>query len=83
MIRVGIYGATGYTGYELVKLLANHPESEIVFATSRSSAGQRMSDLYPCPYDLRFVAPEEAKLADVDVVYTCLPHGEGNCNWSL
>jgi N-acetyl-gamma-glutamyl-phosphate reductase len=76
MIRVGIYGATGYTGYELVKLLGSHPESEIVFATSRSSAGQRMSDLYPCPYDVRFVAPEEADLSTVDVVYTCLPHGE-------
>jgi N-acetyl-gamma-glutamyl-phosphate reductase len=76
MIRVGIYGATGYTGYELVKLLSNHPESEIVFATSRGSAGQRMSDLYPCPSDVRFVTPEEAGLATVDVVYTCLPHGE-------
>jgi N-acetyl-gamma-glutamyl-phosphate reductase len=76
MIRVGIYGATGYTGYELVKLLGNHPQCEIGFATSRSSAGQRMSDLYPCPYDLAFVAPEEAELQDVDVVYTCLPHGE-------
>ena len=35
-----------------------------------------MSDLYPCPYDLAFVAPEEAELQDVDVVYTCLPHGQ-------
>ena len=76
MIRIGIYGATGYTGYELIKLLSRHPESEIVFATSRSSAGQRVSDLYPCPYDLTFVAPEAARLKDVDVVYTCLPHGE-------
>jgi N-acetyl-gamma-glutamyl-phosphate reductase len=81
MIRIGIYGATGYTGYELIKLLSRHPESEIVFATSRSSAGQRVSDLYPCPYDLAFVAPEEASpgqpgFNDVDVVYTCLPHGE-------
>jgi N-acetyl-gamma-glutamyl-phosphate reductase len=76
MIQVGIYGATGYVGYELVKLLQNHPESEIVFATSRSSAGQRLSDLYPCPYDLALVAPNEACLKDVDVVYTCLPHGQ-------
>jgi len=76
MIRVGIYGATGYVGYELVKLLQNHPESKIVFATSRSNAGQRFSDLYPCPYNLELVAPEQADLGDVDVVYTCLPHGE-------
>ena len=76
MIRVGIYGATGYVGYELVKLLQNHPESEIVFATSRTSAGQRLSELYPCPYDLCLIAPDEARLQDVDVVYTCLPHGQ-------
>ncbi len=76
MIRVGIFGATGYTGYELVKLLNGHREAEIVFATSRSSAGQRLRDLYPCPYDLELVAPDHAALEDVDVVYTCLPHGE-------
>lgn len=76
MIRVGIYGATGYTGYELIKLLGRHPESEIVFATSRGDAGKRVSDLYPCPYDLRFVAPEDVSLHEVDVVFTCLPHGE-------
>jgi N-acetyl-gamma-glutamyl-phosphate reductase len=81
MIRVGIYGATGYTGYELIQLLGCHPQAEIVFATSRSSAGQRVSDLYPCPCDLEFVAPEEATpgapgFYDADVVFTCLPHGQ-------
>ena len=76
MIRIGIFGATGYTGYELVKLLANHPEAEIVHATSRSSAGRRLSDLYPCPYDLPLIAPERAEVAEIDVAFTCLPHGE-------
>jgi N-acetyl-gamma-glutamyl-phosphate reductase len=76
MVRVGIFGATGYTGYELVKLLSGHPEVEIVFATSRSSAGRRLSDLYPCPYDVALVAPEEAALEAIDVAYLCLPHGE-------
>ena len=81
MIRVGIYGATGYTGYELIKLLGCHPQAEIVFATSRGDAGKRVSDLYPCPYDVRFVPPEEAMpgepgFYDADVVFTCLPHGE-------
>jgi N-acetyl-gamma-glutamyl-phosphate reductase len=76
VVRTGIYGATGYTGYELVKLLSGHPEAEIVFATSRSSAGQRLSDLYPCPYDLELVTPEDAALGDVDVAFLCMPHGQ-------
>jgi N-acetyl-gamma-glutamyl-phosphate reductase len=76
MVRVGIYGATGYTGYELVKLLAGHAGTEVVFATSRSSAGKRMSDLYPCPYDLTLITPEDAELDGIDVAFFCLPHGE-------
>jgi N-acetyl-gamma-glutamyl-phosphate reductase len=76
MIRAGIFGATGYTGYELSKLLLGHREAEIVFATSRSNAGRRLSDLYPCPYDVELVAPEEAELDQVDVAFFCLPHGE-------
>ena len=75
MVRAGIYGASGYAGYELVKLLMGHPEAEIVFATSRSSAGQRMRDLYPCPYDLPLIAPEDADLGAVDAAFFCLPHG--------
>jgi N-acetyl-gamma-glutamyl-phosphate reductase len=79
MIQVGVYGATGYVGYELLGLLARHDETEIAFATSRSSAGQRLSDLYPCfesPYDGVLVAPEDAVLDGVDLVFTCLPHGQ-------
>jgi len=76
MVRIGIFGATGYTGYELVKLLNSHAQAELVFATSRQNAGQRLSELYPCPYDLTLVAPEEAALDEVDVAFLCLPHGE-------
>lgn len=81
MLRIGIFGATGYTGYELVRLLANHPQAEIAFATSRSSAGRRLSDLYPCPYDLALIAPDQVELGNnggcaVDVAFFCLPHGE-------
>jgi N-acetyl-gamma-glutamyl-phosphate reductase len=76
MIAAGVFGATGYTGYELLKLLSVHPKVEVVFATSRSSAGQRLSDLYPSPLDVRLVAPEEANLDAADVTFFCLPHGE-------
>jgi N-acetyl-gamma-glutamyl-phosphate reductase len=80
MIAVGVYGATGYVGYELLSLLAGHAEAEVVFATSRSSAGERLSDLYPCfldsPFAGELVAPEDAAVGEVDIVYTCLPHGQ-------
>jgi len=80
MLRVGVYGASGYVGYELLCLLNGHRDTEVVFATSRSSAGQRLSDLYPSvpgyPYDGQLVAPESVVLDGVDVVFTCLPHGQ-------
>lgn len=75
MIRAGIYGATGYTGFELVKLLDRHPHAQIAFATARSAAGQRLSDVFPTLLDLPLIDAEEADLAGVDVVFCCLPHG--------
>jgi N-acetyl-gamma-glutamyl-phosphate reductase len=76
MIRAGIFGATGYTGYELTKLLLGHAETKITFATSQSSAGLKLSDLYPCPYDVELIAPESAELDQIDVAFFCLPHGQ-------
>jgi N-acetyl-gamma-glutamyl-phosphate reductase len=76
MLQVGIIGATGYTGYELVKIFQNHPQAKIAFATSRSSAGQLLSDLYPCPFDLPLIALQDVNLDAVDVLFLCLPHGE-------
>ncbi|HEY65912.1 MAG TPA: N-acetyl-gamma-glutamyl-phosphate reductase [Caldilineae bacterium] len=73
-IKVGIFGATGYTGYELIHILLRHPEAEIVFTTSESSAGSRLSDLYPCPWDLLLIASAEAPLDAIDVAFLCLPH---------
>ena len=75
MVKVGIFGATGYAGYELVKAILRHPEAELVFASSTSYAGQRYKDVYPCPYDLPLIAPEEAPLEQVDVAFLCTPHG--------
>ncbi len=76
MINAGIYGATGYTGHLLVRLLSNHPETRVRFGTSESSAGQLLSDVFPCPYDLKLVKADDAPLKDVDVAFLCLPHSE-------
>lgn len=74
MIKVGIYGATGYTGYELVKLLQRHPAAEIVFATSQSYAGKTLADVFPAAPALPLIAGEDALLDGVDCVFLCLPH---------
>ncbi len=75
MIRVGVFGATGYAGYELVHLLRRHPGTRLIFATSEQSAGGRLADSYPCPDDIALVRAEEAPLGEVDCVFCSLPHG--------
>lgn len=74
MIRAGIYGATGYTGLELVKLLQRHPAAEIAFVTSQSHAGKSLRNILAGAPDLPLVAGEDAPLDGVDVVFLCLPH---------
>jgi len=73
-IRAGIFGATGYTGLELVKLLSRHRYARLAFAHSESNAGLKLSDVLPCPYDVPLIKSDDAPLADVDVVFSCLPH---------
>ncbi len=75
MINVGIYGATGYTGYELIGLLRRHPEVKITFATSRSFAGKRLSDAFKTVDNLPLIGAEQADPGACDVVFCCLPHG--------
>jgi N-acetyl-gamma-glutamyl-phosphate reductase len=75
VIRVGIYGATGYTGFELIRILQKHPDVSLVFATSESRAGVRLSDVFPVPWDLPLVAGADADPATVEAVFCCLPHG--------
>ncbi len=76
MIKVGVFGATGYAGYELVQLLHRHPATDLVFATSEASAGGRLSDSYPSlGDDMPLVRAEEAPLDAVDCVFCSLPHG--------
>lgn len=74
MVKAGIFGATGYTGFELVKILQRHPQVEIIFATSQSFAGQHLSDVYPQAPHLPLILGEKAPFAAVDVVFLCLPH---------
>lgn len=74
MIKTGIIGATGYTGLELVRILARHPAVQVSFAASRSNAGRSLSSVHPAAPSLPLIAPEEAPLGDVDVVFLCLPH---------
>lgn len=77
MIRIGILGAAGYTGGELIRLLLNHPEVEIVFANSESNAGNLVADVHEGLYgdtDLRFT--DEMPFNDVDVVFFCFGHGK-------
>ncbi len=74
MARIGIYGASGYTGFELIRILQHHPAVEIVFATARSAAGKRLSDIFPTLIDQPLIATEDADLRSVDLIFTCLPH---------
>jgi N-acetyl-gamma-glutamyl-phosphate reductase len=75
MVNVGIFGATGYTGVELIRWLSRHRAARLVFAASESSAGQRLSDVIPCAFDTPLVKPDDVPLSQVDVVFSCLPHG--------
>ena len=75
MVRVGVFGATGYAGYELVQLLRRHPEAQLVFATSEQRAGGRLADVYPCPDDMALLPAGEAPLDEVECVFCSLPHG--------
>ena len=78
MIKVGIVGGTGYTGVELLRLLAIHPEVELSAITSRKEDGMPVADMFPSLrgyVSLAFSAPEKAKLSDCDVVFFATPHG--------
>jgi N-acetyl-gamma-glutamyl-phosphate reductase len=78
MVRVGIVGGTGYTGAELLRILAGHPSVAVVRITSRSDAGVRVDQMFPhlrgC-IDLAFSEPDEGALADCDLVFFATPNG--------
>ena len=78
MIKVGIVGGTGYTGVELLRLLAVHPHVEVVAITSRGEAGRPVADLFPNlrgHFDLCFSDPTAGELDQCNVVFFATPHG--------
>jgi len=78
MISIGIVGATGYTGVELLRLLVAHPQAEIVAVTSRGDAGTPVAEMFPSlrgRLSLNFVEPDVDRLAACDVVFFATPHG--------
>jgi N-acetyl-gamma-glutamyl-phosphate reductase len=78
MIKVGIVGGTGYTGVELLRLLAAHPDVQLIAITSRKESGMPVADMFPSlrgHVSLAFSAPEKAKLTECDVVFFATPHG--------
>ena len=78
MIRVGIVGATGYTGAELVRILSGHPQVELTILTSRQFAGVKFDEIYPAMSGCVNLVCEELKVEKVcnrsEIVFTALPH---------
>ncbi len=78
MIKVGVVGGTGYTGVELLRLLAVHPQVELCLITSRTEQGKAVSEIYPNlrnQVDLQFSLPDTDALAACDLVFFATPNG--------
>ncbi|WP_434510572.1 N-acetyl-gamma-glutamyl-phosphate reductase [Desulfitobacterium sp. AusDCA] len=74
-MKVGILGATGYTGQELVRLLEQHPEAQIEFLGSSSSAGETYNEMFPQFMGTPLGQLADEQVPDVDVLFCALPHG--------
>lgn len=78
MVKVGIVGGTGYTGVELLRILARHPEVDLRAITSRGEAGTAVADMFPSlrgVVGLTFCDPKDAPLAECDAVFFATPNG--------
>lgn len=77
MTRIGILGAAGYTGGELIRLLINHPQAEIVFANSESNAGNLVADVHEgLTGETSLTFTSEMPFDDIDVLFFCFGHGK-------
>ncbi len=77
MINIGIIGANGYTGAELMKILSGHNQANLQIMSSRSEQGKKITDVYPNLTKLKdkvFTDPNIKELSEMDVVFSCLPH---------
>ena len=78
MLKIGIIGGTGYTGVELLRLLAAHPEVDLRVITSRSEAGKKVAELFSSlrgHIDLAFSEHDAKSLVGCDVVFSATPNG--------
>ena len=78
MIRIGIVGGTGYTGVELLRILAQHPQAQLAAITSRKEVGMPVAEMFPSlrgSVDLKFSDPKDAGLAACDIVFFATPNG--------
>ena len=76
-IKVGVVGAAGYAGVELVRLLISHPDFELTAITSNADAGQSLASVYPAfagVYDLAFTTHDDPVLKTCDAVFLAVPH---------
>ena len=77
MVKIGILGAAGYTGGELIRILINHPEADIVFANSESNAGNKVCDVHEgLVGETELTFTSEMPFDKVDVVFFCFGHGK-------
>src|ERR1051326_7003419 len=78
ILKIGIVGGTGYTGVELLRLLAQHPRAELVVITSRKEAGMPVADMFPNLRGrgpLKFTQPSRDALSACDFVFFATPNG--------
>ena len=78
-MKIGVVGASGYAGGELLRLLASHPEFEAAVITAGSNAGEEITSIHPQLSNYagrKFESSDAAKLKGLDLVFTALPHGE-------
>ena len=77
MIRIGIAGGAGYTAGELIRLLAFHPEAQIIFVNSASHAGTSVDALHRLTNETNLIfTNEESPLDEIDLIFLCTPHGD-------
>tara|TARA_Y100000591_G_C21841265_1_gene705784 strand:- start:923 stop:1969 length:1047 start_codon:yes stop_codon:yes gene_type:complete len=77
-ISVGVIGASGYTGSDLIRMLISHPKIDLKYASANNHAGQKISEIYPYLHgkiDLVLEKWEDINWSTVDVIFSCLPHG--------